>query len=830
MFLSDSTDIARIHLSSRLNLNQRREFGQFFTPAPIADFAAAQFPHLSGHIRLLDPGAGVGALTAAFVERLLSYPDRVKSCSITAYEIDPDFCLSLEQCLSACCSALERQGIPAEYSLRQQSFVEASVDAHLPLLRVAAIPADGFTHTILNPPYKKISSNSTVKKQLLGLGIDTVNLYSAFVWLAMSQLCESGEMVAITPRSFCNGSYFRPFRQAFLQQMKLQKIHVFESRSTVFGEDDVLQENIVFHAIKTANLPDEVTITANAGGGSDCHSAVRFVPYQNVVDSEDSEQFIHISLNPLEDALRSQMAQFPASLADLGLEVSTGPVVDFRLKSALNHDLNHQTVPLLYPESVKLGQVLFPPLQPRKPIAIAQTLETAKWLVPPGWYVLTKRFSAKEEKRRIVAATCAPLPAPALGIENHLNYYHAKGVGMEPDLAKGLTAFLNSTLFDLYFRHFSGNTQVNATDLRKVKYPSETDLIRLGQQMGDAVLPQLQLDTLVHETLGIMDEVTTAIQANQRIEEALLILKKIAAPREQQNERSALCLLALADIRPETDWSCASAPKRGITEMMDWFRTYYGKQYAPNTRETVRRQTMHQFVQMGLVVENPDRPDRPINSPQWCYQLQQQALSLLQSYSSEQWEESCRNYALSVTNLLQNRNRNLPLIPVRLPDGQTIQLSAGGQNELIKDILEHFCARFTPGGMVLYVGDTADKFIVNEPQKFHTLGIELDPHGKMPDVVVYDQQRDWLVLIEAVTSHGPVNLKRRNELQQLFRMSSKGLVFVTAFPNRKQMTRYLAEISWETEVWIADQPDHLIHFNGDRFLGPYDDPANSTLT
>jgi adenine-specific DNA-methyltransferase len=161
------------------------------------------------------------------------------------------------------------------------------------------------------------------------------------------------------------------------------------------------------------------------------------------------------------------------------------------------------------------------------------------------------------------------------------------------------------------------------------------------------------------------------------------------------------------------------------------------------------------------------------------------------------------------------------MIPITLPDGQAIQLSSGGQNILIKDILESFCPRFTPGGVVLYIGDAGDKFIINETQRFREMGIELDPHGKMPDVVVYHTQQDWLVLIEAVTSHGPVNLKRHNELKQLFQLSCKGLVFVTAFPSRREMTRYLAEISWETEVWVADQPDHMIHFNGERFLGPY---------
>jgi adenine-specific DNA-methyltransferase len=822
-FLTDSADITRIHFSSKLNLKRRGELGQFLTPAPIARLMAGQFRNLSGHISLLDPGSGIGALTAAFVEQLLITPNKVESCFITAYEVETTFLPSLKRCLIGCCTALKNVGIQAEYCLHEKSFIEDSTEINLPLFTASATR---FTHAILNPPYKKISNQSIEKGILSKLGIKTVNLYSAFVWLTILMLVEGGEVVAITPRSFCNGRYFRPFRKAFLEHMSLEKIHIFGSRSAVFSEDRVLQENIIFHASKTNNKSDYVEITSNSQNELEEFSEWRCVPYKEIVEVNDPEHFIHIVTNSLEDSLREQMARFPSTLGQLGLEVSTGPVVDFRLRSALRTSLSEQNVPLLYPESIKAGKVLFPPNNPRKPVAIEKNQETSKWLIQSGWYVLTKRFSAKEEKRRIVSAVCSPVDTPLIGIENHLNYYHAKGKSMNPDLARGLAAFLNSTLFDIFFRQFSGHTQVNATDLRKVKYPCKDDLIELGKQIGDSCFDQEQLDTLVHRTLSIMNEATNAVQASRRIEEALAILKDISAPKEQQNERSALCLLALADIRPETSWSQSTAPRRRITEMMDWFRDYYGKQYAPNTRETVRRQTMHQFVQMGLVVENPDRPDRPINSPKWCYQLHQQALSLLKSYDSEQWEEARRNYAISVINLLQDRNRHISMVPVNLPSGQAIELSSGGQNILIKDILESFCPRFTPGGLVLYIGDAGDKFIINETQKLREMGIELDPHGKMPDIIIYYEQQDWLVLIEAVTSHGPVNLKRHNELKQLFRSSHKGLVFVTAFPSRKEMTRYLVEISWETEVWVADQPDHMIHFNGERFLGPYENPRN----
>ncbi|WP_245912109.1 Eco57I restriction-modification methylase domain-containing protein [Brunnivagina elsteri] len=477
MFLTDSIDITRVHLSSSLNLKQRSELGQFLTPAHLARFMAGKFSNLSGHIHILDPGAGVGALTAAFVERLLTNQNQVESCFITVYEVEATFLPSLKQCLTECCEALEKCGIQANYCLHDKSFIETFTEKTLPLFTTSYT---NFTHAILNPPYKKINSKSIEKRILAELGIETVNLYSAFVWLTMLQLAEGGEIVAITPRSFCNGVYFRPFRKAFLEDLKLGKIHIFESRSAAFAEDNVLQENIIFHAIKTPKKPEYVEITSNSANELDNVSELRYVPYSEVVETNDSERFIHIITNSLEDYLRVQMNKFSSTLEELGLQVSTGPVVDFRLKSSLRNYLNEQSVPLLYPESIKIGKVLFPPNTPRKAIAIEQNQETAKWLVQPGWYVLTKRFSAKEEKRRVVAAVCTPLDAPALGIENHLNYYHAKGKGMNPELARGLTGFLNSTFFDTYFRQFSGHTQVNATDLRRVKYPCKADLMLLG--------------------------------------------------------------------------------------------------------------------------------------------------------------------------------------------------------------------------------------------------------------------------------------------------------------------------------------------------------------
>lgn len=259
--------------------------------------------------------------------------------------------------------------------------------------------------------------------------------------------------------------------------------------------------------------------------------------------------------------------------------------------------------------------------------------------------------------------------------------------------------------------------------------------------------------------------------------------------------------------------------------MMEFFAERYGKRYKPNTRETVRRQTVHQFLDAGLVVINPDQPSRPTNSPHSVYQIESGALTLLRSYRTPRWEKGVRTYLASVETLKQKyaRERELTRIPVKLAKGTKISLSPGGQNVLIEHVISDFCERFTPGGHVVYVGDTDEKFAYFDKGGLKKLGVDIEAHGKMPDVVVYHKRRKWLVLIEAVTSHGPVDGKRRGELKRLFRDAKVGLVFVTAFLDRKAMVRYLGDISWETEVWIADAPDHLIHFNGERFLGPYDE-------
>jgi hypothetical protein len=316
-----------------------------------------------------------------------------------------------------------------------------------------------------------------------------------------------------------------------------------------------------------------------------------------------------------------------------------------------------------------------------------------------------------------------------------------------------------------------------------------------------------------------------ANKAEQKIQEALEILKALGLPKQQQNEHSALTLLSLSDLKPGDSWGKAGSPLMGITPMMEFFAAHYKKQYAPNTRETVRRHSVHQFVQAALIVPNPDKPSRPTNSPKAVYQIEPSVLKLLHEFGKSSWDRSLREYLKSVETLkaLYAREREMHRIPIVLAHGEEIQLSAGGHNILVKKIIDEFCPLFTPGGQIIHVGDTQRKWAYFDSDAFRNLGVHIKEHGKMPDVVVYYVRKKWLVLIEAVTSHGPVNPKRRQELKKLFFGSKTGLVYVTAFLDRHAMVRYLDDISWETEVWIAESPTHLIHFNGERFLGPYED-------
>jgi hypothetical protein len=455
------------------------------TPSPVARFMASLFPPVTlQKCRLLDAGAGVGALSCAFLDRWAS-GDGVdfREVEVDAYEIDDALRGHLEKTLASYTGRL-----PVTSKILQGDFIW---EAAREILR----GSKSYTHAILNPPYKKINSASQHRLILRRTGIETVNLYTAFVALSVAMMQPGGQLVAIIPRSFCNGPYYRPFRDYLLARAALRHMHLFGSRDKAFKDDDVLQENIIIRVERSGTQGNVTVSTSTDETFSDLCAYEH--PFERIVFPDDSERFIHVPTSLKRNTIELSSA-IRFSLSDLGIGVSTGPVVDFRLEEHIQQKPDTGTVPLLYPGHFVGHAVQWPKDDMKRGNAIKLNADTKKWLYPNGFYTVARRFSAKEERRRIVASVVDPQAFPnvtMLGFENHLNVFHEAKRGLPAEVAHGLAAFLNTTAVDEQFRRFNGHTQVNATDLRLMKYPSRSALIALGQwARGQRDLTQSVLD------------------------------------------------------------------------------------------------------------------------------------------------------------------------------------------------------------------------------------------------------------------------------------------------------------------------------------------------
>lgn len=316
-----------------------------------------------------------------------------------------------------------------------------------------------------------------------------------------------------------------------------------------------------------------------------------------------------------------------------------------------------------------------------------------------------------------------------------------------------------------------------------------------------------------------------------KIEEAKEILKALGLPKGQQNDRSALTLLALCNIKANDKWSDVDPMNMSVMGnkdnarypgIMRFIAEHYDFRYAENSRETIRRQTLHQFLQAGIILHNPENPATPTNSKDNHYCLSPEASNVIRSFGTKKWTSQLNEFEQKIGFLKEKyaKNRSMKQIPLKLKDGQIIHFSPGKHNEVQVAIINEFAPRFAPGSHLVYVGDTADKGLYKNENLMQQIGVPNLNHSKLPDVVLYDSEKDWLYLIEAVTSHGPISPKRYIELEELLINCSSGKVYVTAFPDFKEFKKHSTEIAWETEVWLVELPEHMIHFNGDRFMGP----------
>jgi len=309
-----------------------------------------------------------------------------------------------------------------------------------------------------------------------------------------------------------------------------------------------------------------------------------------------------------------------------------------------------------------------------------------------------------------------------------------------------------------------------------------------------------------------------------KIDEASSILKALGLPKAQQNERSALTLLALADLEKKTPWSKAMSRLIRIHDILIFIQKNYGKRYAENTRETIRRQTLHQFEQGALAVRNPDDPSRPTNSPKNVYKVTDEALEVIRKYRTKEWKRRLEEFLKLKGRLidLYDKRKKALYSSVKLPNGTSIDFTPGKHNKLQIKILELFRAQFCPNSKIVYVGDAARKLLHKDEAILKKLNIPITEHGKLPDVVLYDESKNLLFLTEAVTSHGPLSPKRQIELEKTLVKCKAKKVYISVFPDFREFKRHIENIAWETEVWVEANPAHMIHFNGPKFFTVYE--------
>jgi adenine-specific DNA-methyltransferase len=482
-------------------MEERRDLGQFFTPREVARFMAelARIPSVP-YLRILEPGPGTAVLTASICERL---PGRVGSVHIDTHEIHPRLADLTERTLSYAHEWLSDRGVVCTFSVHREDFIIENASYLTPSLFTT--PRQGYDIAIANPPYFKLLKDDPRARAAAHIVHGQPNIYAIFMAIMASLLRDGGELVTITPRSFTTGDYFRRFRAVLFSQVVPEAIHLFGSRMDAFRKDEVLQENIILRAVrKSATHGSTVTITTSAGIRDLDDRRTRVVPLVDVVDLSSRELGVHIPINDLDDRILSFVRSWPETLHTLGLKVSTGPVVAFRASDFI-HDApngNHE-VPLLWLQHIKQMDVRWPIEGTNKRQYIADSPESQYLLLPNTTYVVMRRFSAKEELRRIVAAPLVgtQLPGRMIGLENHLNYIQRMDTAMSDDEALGLAGLLNSVFIDRYFRISNGNTQVSAVELRQLPLPSSQAILKVGAALR--IHGVKSLDRVVAEALNV---------------------------------------------------------------------------------------------------------------------------------------------------------------------------------------------------------------------------------------------------------------------------------------------------------------------------------------
>jgi adenine-specific DNA-methyltransferase len=549
--ITPSIERNRITIARDDLLSNQSKYCQYFTPSKIAKFMASLFDDFPQEIKLLDPGFGIGSLSAAFIEEIIRrnsiniFHSHVESLELVAFEVDEHLRSNINKSLNLFGNLCRSNNLSINTQVNYSDFINYYAPKLVDdLFKISG----GFSHVIMNPPYGKIRSDSKYRKLLDAAKINASNLYSGFVSLSIELLKDDGEIVAIIPRSFCNGPYFESFRKFLLKRISLKHIHLFVNRDDIFNENEILQETIIIHGKKTSNKNEKITISSSKNGDFDFSSnlppthnpdnktfghieseslTLRNVNYGSVIRNNDPQKLIYIAPTEYDQLIENRLKNFSTKYEELDISISTGPVVDFRSREYLLNHYKYNSAPLIYPNNAKLKLIW--PIESNKPSAIKIDSETKnKIWENRGFYIIVNRFSSKEEKRRIKATLIdtSLLPGNYIAFDNKLNVYHRNKRGIEQDLAKGLFIYLNSSLLDKYYRQFGGHTQVNANDLKSICYPSLETLLRIGKNVHDSDIEQNEIDKILDlelEKMALEDSINP-LEIEEKINEALVFL------------------------------------------------------------------------------------------------------------------------------------------------------------------------------------------------------------------------------------------------------------------------------------------------------------------
>ncbi len=483
----------------------RRKHGIYFTPPLVAHKMGMLCRNGSGHfVRIADPAAGTGILAAAACVALAEGSSPPRHIDLVCYEIDNRLCELLESSLAHLCDWLLTRQIKLRYRVRCEDFILANSDLMSISNESAETGPAAFDAVICNPPYFKLPKSDLRARACASVVHGQPNIYGLFMAIGLSLLREGGRFVFITPRSFASGPYFQRLREVLFSQLRPTDIHVFDSRTDTFS--DVLQETVITAGTRTRGWrrsigSQRIRLSSSAGASDIRQSAVRTLPLMNVLDMHHDNLVLHLPASKSHDSLATLIRRWPGSLYEYGWKVSTGPVVAFRAREFLRNASSSSTIPLLWLQNVHSMSTRWPAAT-RKPQHLSAVSDSEHLVLPNKNYVLIRRFSAKEEKKRITAAPyiARDFQTSRIGFENHLNYVCKVRGQLSVDETYGLAALLNSQVLDAYFRISSGNTQVSATELRALRLPPLAAIRRIGER---ARIAASNIDTIVAEELSI---------------------------------------------------------------------------------------------------------------------------------------------------------------------------------------------------------------------------------------------------------------------------------------------------------------------------------------